>query len=306
LNARRGCDKILACRSSVLHWFQEARVRLFLSYQRADSRHVAGRLRDRVVQELGPDSVFLDVDSISIGRDVREAIRESIAAVDVFVVLIGSNWDVDKLARANDYVHMEILEAVRQKKPIVPVLLDDRSMPSPEALPADIADIAYRNAGRLRADPDFGVDCARLIRDLETLAASSSDAKTPAAPAISAVDALLAAPAAAVAEAGVPGEIGSKPALVKALTTEHSRVITIRIDGEGHIIEYRTPSFGFKITVKLDGTIIFSKGSFPNNFNFTIGSRKHRARIETYHKDINKIGKMRLSIDGEVIYSDGY
>ena len=267
-------------------------MRLFLSYQRSDSRHVAGRLRDRIVRELGPESIFLDVDSISIGRDVREAIRESIGAVDILIVLIGSNWDAQKLKRVDDYVHMEILEALRQKKPAVPVLLDDRSMPSPDSLPPDIQSIAYRNAARLRADPDFEVDCARLIRDLQDMTSPSPNPWTRATQG---------------EEATASSNTKSRAIFVNISSTARSRLILIRVNGRDHTIDYRGTFAGI-FTISLDGVVLYRDSTiFPSNFAFTIGDRgQYRARIEGGYKGIHKISKLRLFIDGEVIYSEGY
>jgi hypothetical protein len=246
-------------------------VKLFLSYQRADSRHVAGRLRDRLVQELGAENVFFDVDSISLGMDFRGVIRESIEAADAFIILIGNNWNSKKLTKADDYVRMEIMEALRQQKPIVPVLLDDQPMPSPASLPPDIRDLAYRNGARLRADPDFQADCTRLIRDLREL----RDARPPS---------LIARPQGGASLLGVS-------------RTDRTRLITVSVDGTVHTIDYRlkfmdviSPS-----TITLDGAVIYRKTNLPLHFDFFIGGNK--ARIEAEYRGMNKISRIRLLID---------
>src|SRR5262249_11971491 len=41
----------------------------FISYRRGESSHVAGRISDRLVEQLGKRSVFMDVDSIEPGLD---------------------------------------------------------------------------------------------------------------------------------------------------------------------------------------------------------------------------------------------
>ena len=48
------------------------------------------------------------------------------------------------------------------KRPI-PVLVGDARMPSPDVLPDELEALAYLNAMRLRPDPDFTADVARLI-----------------------------------------------------------------------------------------------------------------------------------------------
>ena len=41
--------------------------RVFVSYRREDTSHLAGRLSDRLAERLGSDNVFMDVDSIDPG-----------------------------------------------------------------------------------------------------------------------------------------------------------------------------------------------------------------------------------------------
>jgi hypothetical protein len=64
---------------------EEAAGRVFVSYRRADTPHVAGRLFDRLEARFGTGNVFMDVDSIEPGLDFAEAI----GACDVLLALIG-------------------------------------------------------------------------------------------------------------------------------------------------------------------------------------------------------------------------
>ena len=110
--------------------------------------------------------MFYDVDSVGFGADFRDVINTTLQGVDALIVVVGPNFELDRLRQPNDYVRMEILEALRLGKGIVPVLVDEASMPGPDQLPADLESFAYRNAAPLRADPDFDTDAARLVRDL--------------------------------------------------------------------------------------------------------------------------------------------
>jgi hypothetical protein len=138
-------------------------MRVFLSYRRADDVFLAGRLRDRLTSAFGDDSVFFDVDSIPPGSDFRAVAQERVRVADVVVALIGARWDTTRLARSDDYVRMELREGLRQRKPIIPVLIADVTMPRPDELPEDLATIAFLNALRIRPDPDFHADSARLV-----------------------------------------------------------------------------------------------------------------------------------------------
>ena len=48
------------------------------------------------MERLGEDSVFMDVDSIALGRDFRNALQETTASCDLMLVLIGRNWAAAK------------------------------------------------------------------------------------------------------------------------------------------------------------------------------------------------------------------
>jgi TIR domain-containing protein len=137
-------------------------VRLFLSYRRTDDRHLVGRLRDFLVVEFGEENVFLDVESMVAGMDFRDAIREHIDRVDVMFAMIGPHWDPSRLASVQDSLRIELAEAFQQGKPIIPVLMDGASMPSPDELPAELERLAYKHADVIRTDPDFRGDAARL------------------------------------------------------------------------------------------------------------------------------------------------
>lgn len=104
--------------------------------------------------------------SVGFGADFREEIQLTLTDVDALIVVIGQAFQVDRLGQANDYVRMEIAEALRLDKRIVPVLVDDAVMPVPEVLPAELQALSYRTAAPLRSDPDFDNDVRRLVEEL--------------------------------------------------------------------------------------------------------------------------------------------
>lgn len=149
--------------------------RLFISYRRADSVAITGRIYDRLVAEFGRDDLFKDVDSIGFG-DFRKTIERALRRCHVVLVVIGSKW-VDicneagerRLDHASDPVRIEVAAALRRMGEhddvfVVPLLVDGARMPTPETLPADIRDLVYQNAFTIRHDPDFHGDIDRLIK----------------------------------------------------------------------------------------------------------------------------------------------
>lgn len=101
---------------------------------------------------FGEENVFYDVDSIPTGRDFRQVISNAIQAADAVVVMIGPGFDVDRLSNQRDFVRIELLEALRHNKVIVPVTVDATSMPEATALPASLKTLAYIHATPIRRD----------------------------------------------------------------------------------------------------------------------------------------------------------
>ncbi len=154
---------------------------IFVSYRREDSRHQTGRLHDRLVTYFGLPQVFKDVDSIPLGSDFRRVLSDRVAACDVFLAVIGDGWLTAVGKNGNrrlddpaDYVRIEIETALHRKIPVIPVLVGTSGVPRGPELPESLRELAYRNAIRVRPDPDFHKDVDRLIRGIETVRASSA------------------------------------------------------------------------------------------------------------------------------------
>ncbi len=129
---------------------------IFISYRRSDSEGEAGRLSDVLSHRFSDQAVFMDVDAIQPGRDFRKAIEESVEGCAVLLTIIGPNWlearnaaGERRLEEQNDYVRLEIGAALRRDIPVIPVLVRGGRIPQPEQLPAEIADLAYRNGVEL-------------------------------------------------------------------------------------------------------------------------------------------------------------
>jgi hypothetical protein len=127
---------------------------IFISYRRDDTEGHAGRLYEDLVERFGRQSVFFDVSAIEPGQDFRKAIDANVARCSVLLAMIGPRWlDASGGARriddAGDFVRLEIASALRREVPVVPVLVQGAKMPTAAQLPADVADLAWRNAVEL-------------------------------------------------------------------------------------------------------------------------------------------------------------
>jgi hypothetical protein len=146
---------------------------IFISYRRNDSADIAGRIYDRLVEAYGTDLVFKDVDNIPIGTDYKAYLRKMLEQCAVELVIIGPTW-VDsrdpkgalRLDDPNDFVRLEVKEALKRDIPVIPMLIKNASMPEEEELPKNIRGLASRQAIPIRSDPDFHRDMNRLIKGL--------------------------------------------------------------------------------------------------------------------------------------------
>ena len=146
---------------------------VFISYRREDSRHITGRIYDRLVQAFGDKQVFFDVDSGAYGIDFREHIRDKVGNCAVFLAIIGRNWNPPnasgqpRMNDARDHLRIEVESALQRGIPVIPVLVDGVEVPDEKDLPQSLANLAYRNAIMVRTDPDFHHDMDRLVRGIE-------------------------------------------------------------------------------------------------------------------------------------------
>lgn len=148
--------------------------KIFVSYRRADSADVTGRVCDYLRNHFGDEVLFKDVESIPYGQQFPAVIEEAIAQCDVLLAIIGARWisitahdGKRRLDHPGDFVRHEIVSALEREKTVVPVLVHGAPMPTPAQLPADLQALPTTNAAFVRPDPDFAADMARLCRHLE-------------------------------------------------------------------------------------------------------------------------------------------
>ena len=66
--------------------------KIFISYRRDDSGSEADLIHEFMMRHFGKHNVFIDVESIPVGRNFREYLAEQVAAHDVVLVIIGRAW----------------------------------------------------------------------------------------------------------------------------------------------------------------------------------------------------------------------
>ena len=190
-------------------------MRVFISYRREDTSGQAGRLYDALAKQFGQDNVFMDVDTIDIGVEFKDAIESAVASCDVLFAMIGPRWltvadsrGERRLSRADDYVRLEIETALVRNIRVVPALVGGAIMPAAEDLPGTLEPLARRNALEMADGPRWQYDVSRLVNLLERIRAGESHPE----PAPPLDEELFTAASATETEGPLPGDITTPPA----------------------------------------------------------------------------------------------
>ncbi|MBI2277897.1 MAG: CHASE2 domain-containing protein [Dechloromonas sp.] len=129
---------------------------IFISYRRDDSSATAQILHDQLAAWFVRDKVFLDLKDIALGENWRKLLTERLGDYDIVLVVIGPAWLAALAARLksgdDDLVHWEVAEALRRRKRVIPVLVDGASLPAPEQLPPDLAELGRLQVETLHRD----------------------------------------------------------------------------------------------------------------------------------------------------------
>jgi formylglycine-generating enzyme required for sulfatase activity len=114
------------------------------------------------------------VDDIPYGVKFPTYLAEKLGECRVELVIIGPSWltlatptGQRRLDDPNDFVRIEVEHGLRNGLIVIPVLVDNATLPHAEELPETIRELIEFNAAQVRFDPDFSTDMDRLIRQLD-------------------------------------------------------------------------------------------------------------------------------------------
>lgn len=155
--------------------------KVFISYRRADSAAISGRIYDRLVAKFRRKNVFKDVDDIPAGVDFGDYIQRSLREWGVMLVVIGRDWldarasDGNRSRRLDnptDWVRVEIETALALGLTIIPLLVEGAVMPQVTELPESLGELPRINSLLVRNDPDFVHDMERVIHAVDRASAT--------------------------------------------------------------------------------------------------------------------------------------
>lgn len=154
--------------------YQTGSIKIFISYRRDDSLPNADRLSEHLGAYFGSQVVFIDTESIQLGRDYVEVIEEEVRSCGILLAVIGRQWLTcsneggRRLDDPRDFVRREIALALRQGVRVIPILVQGASMPRVSDLPEELAPLARRQAGRLD-DKYWRQNVRDLIEKIEVI-----------------------------------------------------------------------------------------------------------------------------------------
>ena len=147
--------------------------KVFISYRRDDSAGHTGRIYDSVAARFGEAQIFMDVDHIEPGQDFVQVIEDAVSSCNVLIAIIGRDWvtirgrTTRRLDDPQDFVRLEIGTALKQNILVIPVLVQEASMPRKQDLPDDLTGLVRRNALAI-SDLRWRHDVDRLIKVLDS------------------------------------------------------------------------------------------------------------------------------------------
>ena len=143
---------------------------IFISYRQIDTKAWAIGLRDDLAKVFGDDQVFLDKDALGPGN-WRDQLERALKQCSVVLVVIGRQWltiadeqNRPRISVPDDVHRQEIALALNhQGVTVIPVLVDEATMPKAEQLPEDIRRLTDQQAYKV------GDTQVRRKADLEIL-----------------------------------------------------------------------------------------------------------------------------------------
>ena len=145
-------------------------LKIFINYRHEDMPFAAMTLYRELRGRFGKENIFFDEGTLRPGMRFPEEIKSHLTdGAGAFIALIGSRWMPTMTAHRQrgdlDYVTKEIELALQNRWTVIPVLVDDASLPDPLQLPPAIRALPDCQAARLRQmnlDDDIGELSARL------------------------------------------------------------------------------------------------------------------------------------------------
>ncbi len=139
---------------------------IFVNYRKNPHGTAVAAIADALQSYFGAEEVFID-NGIPSGDRYPATLELRLQTCTVLIVVIHEGWvDAFKVPRRKDWVLHEIKSALDRGIHVIPVPIGDAVLPTWEELPAEIGELAQRQAAPIRA-AGYSADLNGLIRQLE-------------------------------------------------------------------------------------------------------------------------------------------
>jgi TIR domain len=148
--------------------------KIVISYRRKDTRIATLWIAQHLAEQFGKSNIFIDIDSIPIGRNFLDHLRIVLDDANILVAVIGENWmekdDVGnyRIQDEGDFVRLELATALAKKIPVIPLLIDGAPLPKASQLPVDVKDLLFHQALQLNTN-EMKSHMGRLTNNLNRL-----------------------------------------------------------------------------------------------------------------------------------------
>ena len=155
-----------------------APLRIFINYRHEDVPFAASTLYRELNGRFGAENIFFDSGTLRPGMQFLEAITSHLTGTGgAFLAVIGPQWlsamDAHRRRGDDDYVIQEIDLGLRNGWTVIPVLLDDATLPDGRDLPLAIRTLPRYQAAHLR-QTSLDADIEDLIERLDEIGSRPS------------------------------------------------------------------------------------------------------------------------------------
>jgi hypothetical protein len=162
---------------------------IFINFRTGDEGFAPDIVYQMLANEFGAEKVFFSSNSIPIGARFPDELSVHANRCAVMLSLIGDIWLTiagddgrPKIADPKDWVRREIVTALTAGREVIPVLLDKAPRLSAKDLPKNIAELASKEACKLRPRGDTDGDFLKLKQCLVELIPSLGRPSAPSEP----------------------------------------------------------------------------------------------------------------------------
>ena len=166
----------------------DGRAVVFISSRRSNSNHGATAILGHLKHQLTPHAeVFWDTDTVDRAADWLETVQDRLRRTVALIVVMAEGWHavqqegsgIRRIDEEDDSVRNEIATALKEHKPIFPVLLDGATLPPAEWLPEDIRGLCNAEVHAVRSD-NLETDLTSVVEAIARRKGwSLSDLRTP-------------------------------------------------------------------------------------------------------------------------------